>query len=384
MKQSTFDPSILKENFIEDNSTRDEMVYGLRTALGYVVQATCQDLQFTPPAACLASMYFHAVFPRGFDEEELKRSCKLSKISQNDANAILNPEENDARRVVSSLTNAMTACIFLAGKMGESPVKLRDCVNSLDFHQSIIKEIDSCKENFDLSGYQTLSMKAYWDRRDACLKEEARILHVLRFVFEPKKLYELLMEVQCAMNCTHLQAHLIWSIVNDVTASPILEEFGIEMLIIASFLVACKLEMVCNYHEQYASSFSKFHGTLDHDHNNLINNVSSFMQQWENSVIEKTRCETPITSTRNDPNEGESNFETPSTASLHVPFHASIEQTLESNQRSCFEVFNRLRHLLFDINSKYCFDDQALWTDLENICSKVLQNYKLFSTAFTL
>lgn len=92
-----------------------------------------------------------------------------------------------------------------------------------------------------LKGYVPMGIREYWHVRQECLREEERLLQALGFSLPLPYLYDVLIEALILLLPTHQEAHLIWTITNDIAATPLPEQFSPPVLVAAAALFAKKL-----------------------------------------------------------------------------------------------------------------------------------------------
>ncbi|CBZ55215.1 conserved hypothetical protein [Neospora caninum Liverpool] len=92
-----------------------------------------------------------------------------------------------------------------------------------------------------LKGYAPMGIRDYWKVRQECLLEEQRLCQALGFSLELPLLHDAVLEAQLLLLFSHKETHLMWAIVNDISATPLVDQFSVPVLIAAAAICTKKL-----------------------------------------------------------------------------------------------------------------------------------------------
>ncbi|EPR60979.1 hypothetical protein TGGT1_313040 [Toxoplasma gondii GT1] len=92
-----------------------------------------------------------------------------------------------------------------------------------------------------LKGYAPMGIRDYWKVRQECLLEEQRLCQALGFSLELPLLHDAVLEAQLLLLFSHKETHLMWAIVNDIAATPLIDQFSVPLLIAAAAICTKKL-----------------------------------------------------------------------------------------------------------------------------------------------
>eukprot|EP00922_Rhytidocystis_sp_ex-Travisia-forbesii_P064820 GHVS01096273.1.p1 GENE.GHVS01096273.1~~GHVS01096273.1.p1 ORF type:complete len:330 (+),score=45.82 GHVS01096273.1:105-1094(+) len=208
-------------------------------SLSTVISEVCMDLNLPSSVTATACRFWHTVFPSYFSLSELTHA----------------PE---------ALSEAVVACVFLSAKVMEKARRLRDVISSVEYCRHKLNS----DETFDISAepsmqtaviaassklcdsassfYEPMDMKTYWRKRDACLKEETRLLKALGFVgAAPSRVYDLLAEALFLLGWTPQHyprlVALSFGVLNDIVVTSMTCRYSDRVIVVAVVLVVNRL-----------------------------------------------------------------------------------------------------------------------------------------------
>mmetsp|Transcript_88394 Transcript_88394/g.250520 ORF Transcript_88394/g.250520 Transcript_88394/m.250520 type:complete len:281 (-) Transcript_88394:228-1070(-) len=131
----------------------------------------------------------------------------------------------DAQRVAM-------ACMWLASKVREEPLRLRDIVNAFAGIKGRVQEVKEMK------------MEAYWALRDEVVLHEQVVLRTMAFDVEPTPAYMLLLEISWLAGCERGERGVValaWSLLNDAFCSDVCAVAAPMRMATACLLLAVEL-----------------------------------------------------------------------------------------------------------------------------------------------
>ncbi|PFH34253.1 hypothetical protein BESB_074050 [Besnoitia besnoiti] len=141
-----------------------------------------------------------------------------------------------------------------------------------------------------LRGYEPMGIREYWKIRQECLLEEQRLCQALGFSLELPLLHDAVLEAQLLLLFSHREVHLMWAIVNDIAATPLIDQFSVPVLIAAAAICAKKLARVF-IEESEAASLAKRPNEHSGDSTGKLREVRETAPASDQAVAETAKQE---------------------------------------------------------------------------------------------